>query len=436
MKAAAGPATKREIFAWMMFDFANSSYTTVIITAVYAPYFVNAIAAGSGLSREDGEWYWGASVAVSQFFVLISAPVVGAICDFSSSKKRFLFATYVGCVAATFALGWVGPGDLAAGIALLVVSNFFFSSGENLIAAFLPEITTPQRMGLVSGLGWGIGYIGGLLSLVACYAFVSSGIDSEHAETVQWAFIMTALFFLAGGLPTILFLKERAHPMPLAAGDNYVKAGFRRVATTLREVRRHRQLFRFLAIFFVYNIGIFIVIAFSSIYAINELGFSANEVITFFVVVQLSASLGALGFGALQDRLSARWALSLSLVCWLIVCVGAYFTSTSAQFYVVGNIAGIAMGSSQSGARALVGTFSPPERSGEFFGFWGLVWKLSTCVGPLAFSTTTKLVGMRTAVLLTGVTFLVGLIGMCFVDEAAGRREALETPVDSPVRRA
>ena len=417
-------APRRELFSWMLFDFANSSYTTVIVTVVFSLYFKKTVVEGGGGTPQDGTNYWAFGLALSQILVLLSAPVLGAVADFSGAKKKFLFVTFVGCVAGTFALGWVGPGDLLLGLSLFVLSNFFFSSGENLIAAFLPELTTPERMGRISGMGWALGYLGGLGSLLACRPFLAEGFGPEQADSVQMAFVVVAVFFLVGGLPTFLFLRERAQPRAVPQGQTYLVLGFARVIATLRRIRDHRQLFRFLIVFMCYNCGIIIVISFSSIYADQALNMDSDELTTFFIVVQISASLGAFGFGYLQDRTGAKTALNLSLLIWVIVCLGAYRCETTVQFYVVGNLAGIAMGASQSGARALVGIFSPAGRSGEFFGFWGLVWKLSAVIGPLSFAYANDQLGMRYAVLLTGVFFVLGIAGMTCVNEAEGRREA------------
>lgn len=419
-----GEAPRRELVSWMLFDFANSSFTTIIVTVVFSVYFKRTVVEAAGGSADDGTFYWALGLSLSQVLVLLSAPVVGAIADFSAIKKKLLFVTFVGCVAGTWALAWVGPGDLWLGIAIFMLSNFFFSSGENLIAAFLPEITTPERMGRVSGAGWALGYVGGLLSLVACYPLVSGGFGPGNADSVQRSFVVVAVFFLAGGLPTFLFLRERARPQALPEGQTYVTIGFRRVFETLKRVRDHRQLFRFLGVFLCYNCGIIIVVSFSSIYADQELNMGSQQLMIFFIVVQVSSSLGAFAFGYLQDRTSAKTALNLSLVVWLVVCLGAYVCRTATLFYVIGNLAGIAMGASQSGARALVGTFSPPGRSGEFFGFWGLVWKLSAAVSPYVFSYVNSTLGMRYAVLGTGAFFLVGIVGMTAIDEKEGRREA------------
>ena len=418
------PASKLELFGWMMFDFANSSYTTVIVTVAYSVYFVETVTSGAGLDEEAGNLYWSLGLAASQLVVLATAPVLGAVIDFTAAKKRVLALTFLGCVAGTFALGWVGPGDVALGLALFCLSNCLFSMGENVVAAFLPELVSAERMGRISGLGWAFGYVGGLLSLIVCFPFLKDGFGPDNTHGAQRAFMAVALFFLVGGLPTFLFLRERAQVQPRPQGMGLVRAGISRVHGTLREIRRYRQLFRFLLVFFVYNLGVTVVIGFSSLFGTQELGMGTAELMNLFIVVQLSASIGAFGFGVLQDRIGSQTALSLTLLIWVAVCVGAYFSTTAVHFYVVGNLAGIAMGSSQSGARALVGMFSPADRSGEFFGFWGLVWKLSAVVGPLGFGLLQRELGMRSAVLLTAVVFVAGIVGLFFVDENEGREAA------------
>ncbi len=432
MEAPKKAASRLEIFGWCMFDFANSSYTTVIVTFAYSVYFVETVAPGKGLAQETADLLWGAANWLSQGLVLLTAPVVGAITDFSGAKKRFLFVTYLGCVLGTACLGLVGPGDVVLGLALFVISNLFYSSGENIIAAFLPEIATQDTMGRVSGLGWALGYLGGLASLGACFYFLKDGVRPEHATAVKLSFVVVAAFFFLAAIPTFIFLRERAVPQALPAGRNYVGVGFSRVLETLRHVRRHRQLFRFLFVFLSYTCGINIVVTFAIIFAKREIGMTMESLLVFFIVMQLSASLGAFLFGILQDRMSSRLAIQLSLVLWLSVCVGGYFTRTETMLYVVGSIAGLAMGSAQSGGRALVGSFSPVDRAGEFFGFWGLFWKLSG-IGPLLFGVVRLWVDTRTAILLTGLFFVAGMIGMLFIDEEEGKRAARDSSLTARI---
>lgn len=410
------PASRLELSSWMSFDFANSSYTTVIVTVAFAPYFANTVA-----SEGNGEFLWGLAKATSEGLVVLSAPIVGAIADFTARKKLFLMITFLGCVAGTACLGLVGPGEVALGFGLFVVSNMFFSSGENLIAAFLPEITTPDKMGRISGYGWAVGYLGGLVSLAACLGVM----DFSDPAAMKLVCLMVAGFFLIGGLPTMLFLKERARPKPLAVGERVVSAGFRRAGKTVRRVREYKQLYRFLLSFLLYNAGVQTVIVFASIFAQKAIGMTAGQIVIFFLVSQLSAALGAFGFGFLQDSVGAQKSIIASLVIWILVCVGAYFATTASAFYVVGNLAGLAMGSAQSGGRALVGTFSPVHRTAEFFGFWGIFAKLSAGLGPLAFATWSHFLGIRTSILLTGIFFALGVVGMLSVDEKEGRETAI-----------
>jgi len=407
-----------------MFDFANSSYTTMIVTFAYSVYFVETVVVGGGYDREVGISLWGWSSGLSQGLVLITAPVLGAVADFSGAKKRFLLVTYLACVVATACLGFVGPGDVALGILLFVFSNVFYSSGENLIAAFLPEIAPRERMGRVSGLGWALGYFGGLASLALCFPFLEDGLDAANATSVQISFVVVGAFFLLAGLPTFLFLRERASRQALPAHKGYIAVGFARVFETLQHVRQYRQLFRFLFVFLSYNCGIYVVVYFANIYATVELGMTVTELLWLFLILQISGSAGAFVLGVFQDRLSSKFAIQVSLLLWLVVCVGAYGTQSKPAFYLIANVAGLAMGSSQSAGRALVGTFSPVERCGEFFGFWGLFWKLSGLVGLPLFGLASRALGMRNAILLTGAFFLLGMVGMLWVDEEEGRRAA------------
>jgi UMF1 family MFS transporter len=318
-----------------------------------------------------------------------------------------------------------GPGAIAPALALFVAANIAYSVGENLIASFLPEIARPEDMGKVSGFGWAWGYLGGLVSLGLCFPLVAPGFTVGNAANLRLTNVVTGAFFLLAGLPTILFLRERARPRPLPGGRGYIGHGFAEVLQSLRHVGHFRELAKFLVVFLLFNCGIVIVVSFASIFAERTLGFGPLELVAFFLVVQVSAALGAFVFGFVQDKLGARRTIVLTLSIWLLVTLGCYFIESKALFYIVGNVAGLAIGSSQSASRAPVGVLAPPSRSAEFFGFWGLFWKLSSAIGPLFFGLASWASGsQRVAILVTGAFFLLGIAGMLFVDEPAGRRAA------------
>ena len=408
---------KREVLSWCFFDFANSAFTTIIITIVYSVYFRNIIAAG----RTDGDRLWALGNTISQVLVLLSAPLLGAIADYSAFKKRFLFFSYILCVAFTALLTFTTTGEILFALLIFIVANFAFSSGENLIASFLPEIARQEDMGKVSGFGWALGYIGGLLSLVFCYPFLKNGFGMENAANLRITNLIVAGFFLIAGIPTFLWVRERKKASDLPAGQSYLSVGFTRIRDTFAHIRRFRELFKFLILFGIYNCGVTTVVVFAAIYAVETVKLNASEFLIFFLITQISASLGAFLFGLAQDRIGPKNTIYATLTVWLLTIVGAYYSTDKTTFFIVGNLAGLGLGSSQSAARALVGLFSPIEKSAEFFGFWGLFWKLSTAIGPLVFGLLSSGTGnQRIAILATGLFFLIGMLGLRFIDEKAG----------------
>ena len=412
----------REVWGWMMFDFANSGYTTVVITAVFNAYFVAVVA-----DRQVWATFaWTLALSVSYALIVLSAPLVGAYADAHAAKKRLLALTTIGCIAGTAALGFVGPGDLALGITLLIVSNFFYGSGENLIAAFLPELATGGALGRVSGWGWALGYIGGLVSLGASLAYVTwaQAQGQSSAQFVPVTMVITAALFALSALPTFVYLRERARPLGRIDGV-YVSA-FARTWETLRDAGRYRDLMRFLACIVFYQGGVQAVITLAAIYAEQAMQFSTQQTILLILVVNITASLGAALFGQVQDRLGHVRTLAITLVGWCVMVLLAWLARGPAMFWVAANLAGICLGASQSAGRALVGYMSPPDRLAEFFGLWGLAVKLSSILGPVTYGVVSWVSGgdHRLAILITGSYFLIGLALLAGIDAGRGHRAA------------
>ncbi|MCX7897667.1 MAG: MFS transporter [Rhodocyclaceae bacterium] len=421
MRSALSPiASARDVWAWAMYDFANSGYTTVVITAIFNAYFVAVVA-------DNAPWAtfaWTASLAVSYFLCLLMAPLIGAYADIRAAKKRLLVLATLGCVLFTAGLYFAQPGALAWAVLCLVLSNFFFGMGENLIAAFLPELAHSRGFGRVSGWGWGWGYFGGLLTLALCLGWIvwseARGLPAAHA--VPQTMLITAAVFLIASLPTLIFLPERAQPRAGRVAD-----AWREVLRTLRETRRFPDLFRFLLASTCYQAGVQVVIALAAIYAQQAMGFSVKETLMLILAVNVAAAAGAFVFGHLQDRLGPVRALTGVLLGWLAtVAIAASSTATSA-FWLAAHLAGLCLGSSQAGGRALVGLLSPHSRRAEFFGFWGLAMKLSAILGPLSYGLVTWITANdhRQALLATAFFFLAGLWLIRQVDPVRGRRAAL-----------
>ena len=407
-----------------MYDFANSGYTTVVITAVFNAYFVAEVARGATWAT----FAWTCALAVSYLLIMATAPVIGAYADARAAKKKLLIVTTLGCVACTAGLALVGPGDLALAVLFIVLSNYFFGTGENLIAAFLPEIASSEAMGRVSGWGWSLGYLGGIASLVLSLTYVSAAQarGASAGDFVPVTMLITAAMFALASIPAFVFLRERNSPGAPHARHAF-RASLARVAETLRNASRFTDLRRFLLCVVFYQAGIQAVVALAAIYAQQAMGFTTRDTIVLIIVVNVSAALGAFGFGHVQDRLGHVATIVLTLVGWLVAIALAWLAEGPRLFWIAANLVGICLGASQSAGRALVGYLSPPSRTAEFFGLWGLAVKLSAVLGPITYGIVTWVSGgdHRLALLITGVYFVIGIAIVVRVNVARGRLSAL-----------
>jgi UMF1 family MFS transporter len=414
----------REVWAWAGYDFANSGYTTVVITAIFNAYFVGVVAGKAAWAT----FAWTAALSVSYAAIVLTAPAVGAWADRHGAKKRVLAVTTIGCVVGTAALSLAGPGDLALAITALVISNFFFGTGENVVAAFLPELARGESLGKVSGWGWAFGYLGGLVSLAACFAWVvqAQAAGQTAAQFVPVTMLITAALFALSSLPTFFVLRERAVPTG-GAGRDAAGGTLARVLATVREARRFRDLARVLVCILCYQAGVQTVIAIAAIYAQEAMGFGTQQTLLLVIVVNVTASIGAFAFGYVQDRVGHVRAVGITLVAWCATTLVAWASTGPGLFWVAANLAGLCMGASQSAGRALVGYLSPEHRRAEFFGLWGLAVKLSSILGPMTYGAVSWASGgdHRIAMLVTGVFFVGGIVLLAGVDAARGRASAL-----------
>src|SRR5258708_995067 len=307
MRSLLAPQVKlHEVWAWSMYDFANSGYTTVVITAVFGAYFVSVV-------TQNAPWAtfaWTAALSVSYAAILVTGPLIGAWADAHATKKQLLLLSTIGCVVFTALLWLAAPGAVWLALTLIILSNYFFGSGENLIAAFLPELADSQAMGRVSGWGWSFGYLGGLASLGICLAYITAAQQSGQAAAlfVPVTMLITAGFFAVAATPTFLFLRERALPQPTAENP------WQRVKQTLRQSREYRDLRRFLLCMLFYQAGITAVVALAAIYAEQVMKFTTEQTIGLVFVVNGHSALRAFAFGALPDAIGPVPAIALNLV--------------------------------------------------------------------------------------------------------------------------
>jgi UMF1 family MFS transporter len=422
------PVTTRETFAWCLFDFANSSFTTIITTVAFSVYFVQVVAAGPDAnSSGSGEALWGWGYAGSMILVALLAPILGAMADHQAAKKQYLAAATGLCIACTAALYFVHAGDVVLGLVLFGLANIGFELGYTFYNAFLVELADRKDMGRLSGYGWGLGYAGGLVSLALAYPFVKGGLSPDNLDSYRQSFVMTAGFFLIASLPTFLYLRERALPQPLLPGIPAWTVGLARLSKTFREIRRYRQLFVYLIAFLIYTDGVNTVVIFSGIFAAQVLGFTPADLIIYFLVTQISAGLGSYGFGILTDRIGGKRVIGITLGLWVGIVAWAFVVQTAGEFYAIGLVAGAALGSNQAASRTLLGLFTPVGRQAEFFGFFAVSGKFAAVLGPILYGQIVLWTGsQRWAVLSLAAFFLAGWAVLWRVDEAAGLAAATQ----------
>ncbi len=422
---------KREVWAWAMFDFANSGYTTVVLTAVYSAYFVNGIV-------QKASWatlLLTVTLSLSYLIVMLLMPAIGRYADQRAAKKRLLFISAAACIFLTALLALPMPGDIVFAAAVLCFSNVAFSVCESLCASFLPELAKPEAMGRVSGWGWSLGYFGGMLTLALCIVYITwaskNGFGASHFVPITM--LITAAIFAMAALPTFLLLNERAvpqSPQGTDQGQSIVQAiadSFTQLATSWRSLRSHVDFRQLLFCATFYQAGIAVVITLSAVYAEAVMKFTQQQTMMLVFVVNIASALGAFAFGHLQDLFGHKRMLGATLFGWLIMVGIAGLTSSTTMFWVAAAIAGLCMGSSQSCGRALAGLLAPVSQSAEFFGLWAFATRLASIIGPITYGLVTFLTGgnHRLGILTTGLFFIIGLLLLRPVQIDRGRQDAL-----------
>ncbi|MFA7288070.1 MAG: MFS transporter [Melioribacteraceae bacterium] len=418
--------SKSKIFVWTLFDFANTSYSIVIVTFLFAIYFKNVVAEGQPI----GDFYWSLGTSISMLITAIISPVLGAIADYSAGKKRLLLFFTLLCIIATSLLYYVGAGDIYLALLLFILANIGFEAGLVFYDSFLPEIAKPKNYGRVSGYGFAMGYLGSLTVLALAFPFISRNLIKE-------TFPLAALFFLVFSVPLFIFLRDNRKDV--VPERSYIMIGISRVVNTFKNLRYYKNLALFLVAFFFFIEGVNTVIYFSGNYASTTLHFSIQELIIFFLIVQTTAIFGAVLFGILSDSIGQKKSIIISLIIWIFTILLAYFTSAEDaflnklfsglsgiapaelmkySFYTVGLLAGSVMGATQSTSRSFMSALVPLDKKTEFFGFFSLFGKSSAILGPLVFGLASYITSsQRIAILTIIVFFLIGMIILFFVKE-------------------
>lgn len=405
--------SRRNVFAWTLFDFANTAFYVIVLTVGFPTYFREVVAGNTPIA----DLLWSISFSSSMFIVALLSPILGAAADGGAGKKRFLALFTILCILATASLYFVEGGMIVRGMIFLILANIGFEAGLVFYDAFLPEITSERSYGRVSGYGYAMGYVGSLVTLLLAFPLYQNGFEISNLLNVRLSFLLAASFFLLFAIPLFIFLPDLQRKSERSL--EFVRTGFQRVVKTFREISQYRNVGRFLLSYFVYIDGVNTIIVFSAIFARQTLKFELSEIILFFALVQTSAILGSIIFGILSDHIGQKKTLTITLVIWVLIVIAAYFVMSKMGFYVIGLFAGIAMGSSQSISRSLMSHLTPVHKKTEFFGFFSFFGKASAIVGPLIFGIISTFADQRTAIVSVGVLLLLGLILLQRVVEPA-----------------
>lgn len=431
--AVSNPTTRKQRWSWYLYDFGNSAYAAVVLLAVFSAYFQGEIVGGSQGSR-----LWGIAVGLAMLVVAVTSPILGAIADYSGSKKPFLLFYTIMAIVFTGALFFAQAGRVAMSMSFFILAEIGYRSAQVFYNGFLPEIADPEDIGRVSGTGWAVGTAGGVICLIIILALILT-VGGDFI--VRLSLVITAVFFALSALPIFLWLPERAKKRPLPSGDNYLSIAFKQLANTIRTAGSFKEFVKFMVAFLIYNDGVMMALDFAAIIGAVLFGIDQQGLIIFVIIVQLTNVVGAYIFGRWVDRWGGKRSLIISILMMIVVVLALYFNQTATGFYIIGAVAGFAMAGTQSVSRTMVGMFSPPGKSAEFYGFFALAGRTSSFIGPTVFgivaaeaalyylslgqsSELADQSGHRLAILSIAVFFIAGLLILTFVDENKARHAA------------
>ncbi len=413
---------KKILFGWVMYDFANSAFTTLIVTFIYAAYFTKAIAP----NEIDGTILWSRGVAVSALAVALLSPLLGTMADRGGHRKRYLLFSTIIAIISSVMLYRPLPGQIMQALIWFVIGNIAFEIGCVFYNAFLPDIAPPEKIGRISGVGWGLGYVGGLAAMfLAMVSLVNPeqpwfGFSREFGQNIRATNLLVAIWFGVFSLPLFLFVKEKS-PTVATSSHNERRAVLAELASTFIEVRKYRQVVRLLVARLIYNDGLITIFAFGGIYAAGTFHFTFQEIMYFGIVLNFTAGLGAFIFGFFDDWFGGKITVQVSLIGLIVASLLAVTTDSKTLFWLAGILVGIFSGPNQSASRSLLGRLVPKDMESQFFGFFAFSGKFTAFLGPLLLGLLTELfASQRAGMAIVIVFFIIGGLLLTVVDEQEG----------------
>lgn len=414
---------QRSIVSWCLYDFANSPFTTLVVTFIYSTYFTKAIAENEII----GTALWSKGVTISAILVAILSPIMGAVADKGGYRKSFLLLMTAIAVVGSASLYKFLPGQIMQALLWFIIANFAFEMGMVFYNAFLPDIAPPGKIGRISGYGWSLGYVGGLIAMfIALIGFIYPevpwfGFSKENGENIRATNLLVSVWFLIFSIPIFIWVKEDKSQISKSE-KNIIVASFRQLVNTFHEIKRFRQIVRLLLARLFYNDGLITIFAFGGIYAAGTFHFSFTEIMIFGIVLNVAAGAGAFVMGFWDDRIGGKKTIQISLYGLIIAAIIAVFSPNKIFFWIAGIIVGIFSGPNQAASRSLMGRFVPPDKENEFFGFFAFSGKATAFMGPFLLGTLTEFFNsQRVGISAVLIFFIVGALFLVKVDETEGK---------------
>ena len=379
---------RKEAISWAFYDFANSAYALLILSFVFPIFFREVIAGGV-----NGDFWWGLAISVSILLGGLASPIVGAIADHDTRRKRKFVIFGLLSMIGTAALYFTGPNMLLFALVLFIITNLCFEIAQTLYDSFLLHVSTEETAGRISGLGWGLGYLGGIIAMLALKPLYEAGYANE--ALYKLTFPLTALFFFIFALPAFLFIKEHKKITQREKLLSLIKIGIINTFRTIKDIKKHKEVAWFLAGFYILNDALVTIFAFLPIYAKVTIELTFSEIIMLLLVVQLIGFPAAIFFGWLADKIGSKKILLTTIVLWALIVLGISLATSKTFFYIIAILTGLIVGSSQAIARSWFSKIIPKEKICEFFGFNGFASKVAATTGPLFFGIISSLTGSQ-----------------------------------------
>ncbi|HNX14112.1 MAG TPA: MFS transporter [Oscillospiraceae bacterium] len=382
MQKAVETTEKRARRSWYFYDFGNSAYASVVLLAVYSAFFKNVVVGGA-----EGTRLWGVAVGAAAILVAIISPILGTIADFTKSKKKFLLIFTVLSVVFTAMLFFVRKGDVFTGMLFFILAEIGYRAAQVFYDSLLTDVSTPESIGSVSGKGWAIGMVGGIVALLIVLLPIQLVGKENQNQIIPYTFLITAVIYLVSSIPSFLWVVEKHDSEPIPAGKNAISLAFHKLAQTFRSVKQYKEFIKYTVAFLIYNDGIMMLMDFAAIIGATLFGMQQIQLILFVILIQFSGTFGALLFGRISDKKSSKEAIIIPLLILIAAVTGLFFVKSMILFFVIGFIAGFSLSGVQAVSRTMVSQLSPSSKSAEFYGFLSVAGRTSTFVGPLVFGT-------------------------------------------------